>query len=167
LTFSTYPRLRKYLARGPVIMGSDTIPGFAAIFSPAGMASLQVLKKRRGPFLVTVPDPTWFLKLSMISYERAMRTEISNEIITTFILPGRQGGSIGLRLPAEGPYLSFLKYHAAPVYSTSVNGPGEPPMMNYRAMGARYGLPVFTAPRTGRPSRILDLTGALPRVIRA
>ncbi len=80
------------------------------------------------------------------------------------------GATIGIRIP-DHPTARALARRSGPIVSTSANRHGQPPAPTPAAARAAFGrwvrvyLPAQPEP-SGRPSEILDLTGARPRPIR-
>jgi len=77
------------------------------------------------------------------------------------------GPAIGLRVP-DHPLALELARRAGPIVATSANRSGEPPLRDLRQARRILGRAVaayVTAPPTpsGRPSTVVDLTGARPR----
>jgi L-threonylcarbamoyladenylate synthase len=80
------------------------------------------------------------------------------------------GGTVGLRIP-DHPTARALAHRCGPIVSTSANRHGQPPARSLSAARAAFGdrVRVYLAAQpapSGRPSEILDLTGARPSTIR-
>ncbi|HUI38195.1 MAG TPA: L-threonylcarbamoyladenylate synthase [Thermoplasmata archaeon] len=77
------------------------------------------------------------------------------------------GGILGVRIP-DHPVARELARRVGPIVATSANRHGEPPARTVeaarQALGRRVARYVRLGPRpSGRPSEIVDLTGATPR----
>jgi L-threonylcarbamoyladenylate synthase len=78
-------------------------------------------------------------------------------------------GTVGVRVP-DHPVARALAYRVGPITCTSVNRHGEPPARSLanarRAFGGAVARYVGGSPApTGRPSTLIDLTGATPTVV--
>lgn len=87
----------------------------------------------------------------------------------TLVLDRRDGGTIGVRVPA-GAVTDVLVALGEPVYATSANLSGEPAPRSLddvdpRVMG-RVDLVVGGEPGSGEPSAVVDLSGDRARLLR-
>ena len=87
------------------------------------------------------------------------------------LAPGIVGpeGSVGLRIP-DHPLAREIARQAGPITCTSANRHGEPPARSLgearASLGSAVGLYLSgSPPPSGRPSRLADLRGALPRFV--
>lgn len=94
----------------------------------------------------------------------------------TFLLPAGRGappvaaasGVIGLRVPDHPFFDRLLARLDRPLFGTSVNRRGEPPLIDIDRIIDRFPSVelIVTGPTSGQPSAILDLTTTPPRVVR-
>jgi L-threonylcarbamoyladenylate synthase len=80
--------------------------------------------------------------------------------------------SLAVRVPADPALRAIIAAVGAPLYSTSANRAGEPPLGDPAALRAAFGgsvdLVVDDGPVTAAlPSTIVDVTASPPRVVRA
>lgn len=78
-------------------------------------------------------------------------------------------GTVGVRVP-DHPFARELARRSGPLTSTSANRHGEPPARSLREARATFGPSVAVYARSGpapsgRPSELVDLTGAGPRPV--
>ena len=157
-------------AGGVVIMPCDTIYGIVGR-APDSEERIRSLKGRTetAPFIVLVPDAA--------AAERASSGPIDPRIASlwpaplTVVVPGKEGKSVGLRVPADPFLLSVLRRVAAGLYSTSVNHSGRPPLERISEILAEFENEVELVVDGGdlpgrRPSTLLDITGRPYRILR-
>lgn len=77
-------------------------------------------------------------------------------------------GKVGLRLPRHPFFQRVVARLARPLFGTSVNAHGEPPLNDVSQIIDRFPMIdlVVTGPVSGSPSDILDLTSRPPRAVR-
>ena len=97
----------------------------------------------------------------------------------TVVLPVRQRpgrpftvATLGVRVPGDPALRAIVAEVGEPVYSTSANPAGTPPLHDraalQRAFGAAADLVVYDGPpAAGQPSTVVDATVSPPRVLRA
>jgi L-threonylcarbamoyladenylate synthase len=171
---------RAILAGGVVAAPSDTVYGFLARPShPAACAELGRLKSRPGPFLVLVA--TWHQARALSrgvgedTWERLARVwpgPITVVLPAAPGLPGATEDTIALRMPESPLLLAILREVGEPLFSTSANRAGRPaPVSADQVVGEfpdRLTLVLDGGPAPSRePSTLVDLAGAVPRVLRA
>ena len=94
----------------------------------------------------------------------------------TLLLPAAEGspaasvagGTVGVRVPAHPFFRETLARLDRPLFGTSVNRHGEPPLVDVDAIIDRFAAVdlIVTGPTGARPSAILDLTIVPARVVR-
>lgn len=92
----------------------------------------------------------------------------------TLVLPacaGEQGATIAVRAPSHEIALALLHALGEPIASSSANRAGEPPPVDADQVIERLGDTIDLVIdggvcQIGRPSTILDLSGASPRILR-
>jgi len=92
----------------------------------------------------------------------------------TLVLPARtptDGSTIGVRAPNHEVALALLAALGEPIASSSANPAGQPPPVDadqvIAGLGDQLDLVLDGGPcRIGQPSTILDLSGAVPRILR-
>jgi L-threonylcarbamoyladenylate synthase len=145
-----------------IILPTDTLYGFSGII-PDTDSAIRVIKGRgeTKPFiqLLASADDLSFYTDTAIPAE--LRGHWPGPL--TIIVPVRAGGTAGFRVPADPWLRSLITKLGAPIYSTSVNRTGSPPLTNPDAMAAEFAgeVPlVVRAPRplAGPPSTLVALT---------
>lgn len=124
---------------GLAILPGDTIYGIFGA-APAAAARIRRIKGRAGdhPLLVLIPDPGWLWRCGVAGDppERLLRYWPG---ALTIVFPRVDGGAVGVRVP-DDPFLRRLvRYVGAPLYSTSVNRSGLPPLASVRQIVAAFG----------------------------
>ena len=119
-----------------VVLPCDTIYGLSSIYGK-GEAALKALKGRDAskPFLV----------LATLEQAKELCEDIPDDILAawpaslTVILNKKGGGTIGVRVP-DDPFLQkLLESIKSPIYSTSVNISGEPSLLSFTDINAKFG----------------------------
>ena len=169
-----------------VIMPTETVYGIAARADlPDATSRLFQAKRRPGdltlPVLAAGTEAAWGLarpteaacRLAHRFWPGPLTLVLPRTELTLGWTLGHQARSIGVRVP-DLPLCAHLIARCGPLASTSANLSGRPPLDEPQALVASFGEAVATylvvipgrpAPR-GRPSTVLDLTGAEPRVLR-
>jgi len=78
-------------------------------------------------------------------------------------------GGVGIRVPDHPLFSSTLTVLDRPVFGTSVNEHGQPPLTTADEIIERFGGSVdliISGPTTSQPSSIIDLCGETPRALR-
>ncbi|HXH40215.1 MAG TPA: L-threonylcarbamoyladenylate synthase [Thermoanaerobaculia bacterium] len=155
-------------AGGIALIPTDTIYGLHAVATDQrAMARITAMKGRGDdkPFVVIA---------SSIDQLRALGATVPEELrriwpapLTAILAAG--GSTIAVRIP-DLPWLRALLDRTGPLVSTSANRSGEPPVTSPQALSEdmQNGLDglLDQGSRKGRPSTIVDLTGAEPRLLR-
>lgn len=160
---------------GLVIIPTETVYGIAAnFFDPAAVRKLYEIKKRPAdkPFSILVSGITQAEDLASGVPSRAYKL-ISRfwPGPLTLVLKGREGGTVGVRMPDHRVALALLEYAGVPVVCPSANLSGkEPPFECAGALsdfGGLVEMAVDSGPcRIGRESSVVDLAGGEARVLR-
>ncbi len=121
------------------ILPGDTIYGIIGA-APAAEARIRRIKSRAEdrPLLVLIPDPEWLWRCGVGGKlpERLLRYWPG---ALTIVFPRAGGGTVGVRVP-DDPFLRRLaRCVDAPLYSTSVNRSGLPPLSRVRQIVAAFG----------------------------
>lgn len=165
------PRLWSVLSSGGVaIVPCDTMYGIVGAV-PESEGRIREAKGREEdkPFLQLVPDAAWIGRVSDFVVPATLARYWPGPL--TMVLPRRGEGTIGLRVP-DSPFLrELIRGLNRPLYSTSVNRTGQPPLWRIaeiRAAFSKYADVIVNAgnlpPRS--PSTIVDLASRPWRVIR-
>jgi L-threonylcarbamoyladenylate synthase len=154
---------------GVVILPCDTIYGFTGSF-PAADARIREIKGRG--------EVKPFLRLIRMRDAAALPlSRIDAELLDlwpgplTLIVPCRDGGTAGIRVPADPFVQDILELFGSPLISTSVNRSGSPSVIKIgeiiREFGPEVDLIVDDGDREGAlPSTILDITVFPYRIVR-
>ena len=165
---------------GIVIMRSDTVYGVHGV-APATGARLTALKGRPDgkPLLTLVADRSSAERITGTRPPPALAALWPGPL--TIVLPvadpaptpvAAGARSLAVRVPADPALRAIVAAVGAPLYSTSANRAGEPPLGCPSALRATFGnsveLIVDDGPVTAAvPSTIVDATVAPARILRA
>ena len=165
---------------GVFIFPSDTVYGIGGNpWDEQALARVCTMKGRRADQPFTLHLPT------LASVERFVRLDTGVQAILerflpgplTFLLTAREGaprsavatGKIGVRVPDHPFFSAIMAGIDRPLFGTSVNRSGEPPLTRVEEMIERFNrvdLIVEGSPGSGSPSAIIDLTVSPPRALR-
>ncbi len=166
------------LRAGAVIaFPTDTLYGVGArAADPAAVARLYQVKRRPAgqPMVWLVSDRAQVEQFAVIS---AAATELMERYWPgplTLVLPASlptDGSTIAVRAPDHDVALALLTSLGEPIASSSANQAGQPPPVDADQVIAGFDdeldLVLDGGPcRIGQPSTILDLSGAMPRILR-
>jgi L-threonylcarbamoyladenylate synthase len=88
----------------------------------------------------------------------------------TLVLDARDGGTVGVRVPAHPTVLELLASYGGPVYATSANLSGEEPPRALEevspSISGAVDLAVEGEPGGGEASAVVDLSGSRVRLLR-
>lgn len=176
---------RALAAGGLVVHPTDTLYALAArALDRAAVARLIAVKGRRPgqPLSVAVSSVEELERWARLgpSSRRFVRNELPGPY-TVLLRPSEEGRrslapevaagpTIGLRVP-DHPLARELARRVGPIVATSANRSGEPAARSVeaarRALGAAVAAYLDAPPSpSGRPSTLIDLTGARPRPVR-
>jgi tRNA threonylcarbamoyl adenosine modification protein (Sua5/YciO/YrdC/YwlC family) len=156
------------LRGGVALLPTDTIYGLHAVAAnEAAVARIAALKGRGDdkPFVVIAADAAQL---------RAIGAEIAETLESLWPAPltaivRRGAGTIAARVP-DLAWLRDLLARTGPLVSTSVNRSGDPPLSSIdevaKELAAGIDAALDAGRREGKPSTIVDFTGAEPRIIR-
>ena len=166
--------------RGIVVMRSDTVYGLHGV-APATGARLTALKGRPDgkPLLVLLADGRSAETITGTAPPAALAGLWPGPL--TIVLPVAEPAptpvaagarSLAVRVPADPALRAIIAAVGAPLYSTSANRTGEPPLGDPAALRAAFGSSVELIVDEGPvaaavPSTIVDVTVSPPRVLRA
>ncbi len=127
---------------GLAILPGDTIYGIVGA-APAAEARIRRTKSRAEdrPLLVLIPDRSWLWRCGVGGElpERLLRYWPG---ALTIVFARAGGGTVGVRVP-DDPFLCRLaRCVGAPLYSTSVNRSGLPPLSRVSQIVAAFGTSV-------------------------
>ncbi len=153
------------------ILPGDTIYGLIGA-APAAEARIRRVKGRAldHPLLVLIPDPGWLWRCGVAGDlpERLLRYWPG---ALTIVFRRAGGGTVGVRVP-DDPFLRGLaRCVGAPLYSTSVNRSGLPPLERVPRIVAAFGGAVDLIVDGGElaapaPSTVVDATRRPCRLLR-
>ena len=168
-------RLRSLLLKvlksgGVVILPCDTMYGLVGVV-PAADDRIRRIKGRGEdkPFLQLLADASWVGRLSHAAIPPALAAYWPGPL--TLIVPLPAGGTVGVRVPASAFLTDLIKSINAPLYSTSVNRAGSPPLWKIKEICAQFESEVDLVVDAGdlphsTPSTIVDVTAKPCRVLR-
>lgn len=164
--------------RGIVVMRTDTVYGLHGVAPDTG-ARLADLKGRdeTRQMLVLVADAAAAQAVTGTAPPPALAALWPGPL--TIVLPVvRHPGSrfsaatLGVRVPGDPALRAIVADVGAPIYSTSANRAGTPPLQDHdalrRAFGSSADLLVYDGrPAAAQPSTVVDASVSPPRVLRA
>lgn len=130
----SFPMLVSILASGgAVIAPGDTMYGLIGI-APESEGRIRRIKGRgeEKPFLQLIGDAGWVGRFSDAVLPERISTHWPGPL--TVVVADRSGGTVALRVP-DHPFLQeLLRALGRPLYSTSVNRAGSPPLSSVTEM---------------------------------
>lgn len=162
-----------------IVFPTDTIYGIGG--NPWDERSLERVRslKRRGaerPFALHLPDRRSIERHAVLDDRLQSMVDRLLPGPYTVLLPAATGappssvrdGKIGIRVPAHPFFQETLARLDRPLFGTSVNRHGEPPLTDIDTIIDRFAAVdlIVTGPVGANPSTILDLTEVPLRVIR-
>jgi L-threonylcarbamoyladenylate synthase len=164
---SADPRSFAELARilragGAAIAPGDTMYGLIGI-APEAERRLRAVKGRGDdkPFLMLIGDASWVARFSDTRIPARIAAHWPGPL--TVVVAARDGGTVALRVPDHSLLQGLLRELDRPLYSTSVNRAGSPPLATVADM-RRELEPLVDAiydggeQAPGAPSTRLDIT---------
>jgi L-threonylcarbamoyladenylate synthase len=155
---------------GVVVMPCDTIYGIVGI-APASEERIRAIKGReQKSFLQLIVSAGWLNRFSDLELPEALTALWPGPL--TLILPARcSPATVALRVPDDSLLRELLQELDRPLFSTSVNRSGEPPLWRIadivEAFEGSVDLLVDAGDLEGRlPSTILDVTSRPFRILR-
>jgi len=155
---------------GIAILPCDTIYGLVGLV-PEAASRLRELKGRAEdkPFLILIKDISWLREFSPLGLPEPLKPFWPGPL--TIIFPGYHGEKTGLRIPSDPFLQSLLSALKRPLYSTSVNLAGKPPLNEIAKIiqdfAAKVDLIVDAGDFCGRQaSTIIDISEKPYRLIR-
>ena len=146
--------------RGVVIMPCDTIYGFLGI-APGTRKKIQEIKGRddNKPFLILILKE-WIPKYTSFQIDNYFLDQWPGPL--TIIVPDKNNLTVALRVPADTRLLNLLYKLDQPLFSTSVNYMGKPPLNRCNEIKAEFGNNIDLFVDEGDlleniPSTIIDL----------
>ena len=172
-------------AGGVVAYPTETVYGFGSLPTAAGIARLRALKHRtpEKPFIVLVRSAEEIDALTWTDEARELASIFWPGAVTLVLEDPRgifppgirsETATVAVRMSPQPIVLRLLGELDAPLISTSLNLPGDPPARSGREAAEvirRVGdfevvlLDAGTLPESG-PSTIIDCTGKTPGVLR-
>lgn len=166
---------------GVLIFPTDTVFGIGGNpWDKQVVARVQTMKSRSSQHPFTLHLPTSDL-IERFAYLNEQTRKILNDFFPgpfTFLLwataqapaSAVKERKVGIRIPDHPFFTRVMAQLARPLFGTSVNRSGEPPLNNIdqiiEQFGNRVELIVCESTVSGRPSAIIDLTLSTPRALR-
>ncbi len=157
-------------AGGVVIIPCDTIYGLAGI-APDTEERIRQIKGRgeNKPFLVLIKDYSWLSGITEEKVPEGLRSFWPGPL--TVILPNREGGTTGVRIPKDDFLRKLLGEVGKPLYSTSVNRSGSKSLWKIRNIIEEFDRDVDLIIDDGDkpealPSTVVDVSRKPFRVLR-
>lgn len=160
---ASFPTLVRILAGGGVVIApGDTMYGLIGL-APQSEARLRRVKGRGEgkPFLQLIADASWIVRISDLPMPPRLLRFWPGPL--TLVFPAREGGTAALRVPDSPFLLDLLRSLGQPLYSTSVNRAGSPPLLTMEGMRRELEGDVDAIydagdREAGAPSTLLDIT---------
>ena len=150
-------------------MPCDTIYGFVGV-APDTEDKIRKLKGRQEKsFLLLIPDLSWLPQYTDSPLPPELKPFWPGAL--TVIFPGKQRGTVAIRIPDDALLLEVMSKLEKSLFSTSVNRAGQPPLWRIEeilsAFEKRVDAVVAAGDRPrGVPSTILDITEKPFRLLR-
>jgi L-threonylcarbamoyladenylate synthase len=154
---------------GVVIMPCDTIYGLVGV-APDTEQKIRKLKGRQEKsFLLLIPDLSWLPRYTDSILPEELKTFWPGAL--TVIFEGKVRGTVALRVPDDSLLQQLMNKLEKPLFSTSVNLAGQPPLWRIgeilSAFEKRVDAVVTAGDRPkGKPSTIIDVTERPFRLLR-
>jgi L-threonylcarbamoyladenylate synthase len=169
---AAFGTLVKSLSSGGVaIIPCDTMYGIVGV-APQTEERIRQIKGRgeTKPFLQLIGSASWVSRFSDLALPPVLSKYWPGPL--TLVFPHRAGGTVAVRLPDSLLLRRLLEAIGQPLYSTSVNKTGKPPLVEVAAMKQEFERDVdliFDAGNLppGPPSTLVDITNRPYRVLRA
>ena len=167
----SFDRLVEVLASGGVaIAPGDTMYGLIGA-APGSEERIRRVKGRGEdkPFIRILAEQSWVARVSDMTPPARLARHWPGPL--TMVFPARGGGTVALRVP-DSAFLRRLLYAVnVPLFSTSINRAGQPPLASLDEMRREFEKDVdliYDAGPTppGPPSTLVDITGRPFRVLR-
>ncbi len=169
ITFERFELIVQALAENRVvIMPCDTIYGLVGAAPETESKLIELKKRREKRFLRLIPDAD----ISPYSPDRLPeRVKAFWPAPLTVIVRDFNGETVALRCPDDLQLQKILNAVGRPLFSTSVNISGEPPLNSFEEIAAVFGSSVDLIVDGGNlkkkaPSTIVDLTQGKPIIVR-
>ena len=168
-TPSSAMEVGRRLGRGEVgIIPCDTIYGLVGAAPETESKLIELKKRREKRFLRLIPDAD----ISPYSPDvLPERVKAFWPAPLTVIVRDFDGGTVALRCPDDPRLQKILNAVGRPLFSTSVNISGEPPLNSFDEIAAVFGASVDLIVDGGdlkkkAPSTVVDLTRGEPLILR-
>jgi L-threonylcarbamoyladenylate synthase len=168
---AAFQTLVSVLGRGGVaIAPGDTMYGLIGA-APAAEDRLREVKGRGEdkPFLLLIPEAAWLSRLTEAPLPRTLARYWPGPL--TIVLPGRSGATVAVRVPADDFLRGLGNAVGFPLFSTSVNRAGSPPLKTVEEMRREFEASVDLIYDAGdrppgAPSTLVDATERPFRILR-
>lgn len=134
----SFDRLVQVLRSGGVaIAPGDTMYGLIGV-APGSEERIRRVKGRGEdkPFLQVLPDQSWVARVSDMPVPPRLGRYWPGPL--TMVFAARAGGTVALRVPDSSFLRDLLLAVGAPLFSTSVNRAGQPPLSSVDAMRREF-----------------------------
>jgi L-threonylcarbamoyladenylate synthase len=157
-------------AGGIAVVPCDTLYGIVGIV-PESEPKIRSLKGRGEgrPFLQLLPSVTWIARISDDAVPAGLGKYWPGPL--TIVIGRRGGGTVAVRVPDSPLLNALITLVGAPLYSTSVNRSGMPPLWRIREIEREFGGEVDLIVDAGdmpggSPSTIVDATVSPAKILR-
>ncbi|MFA5113659.1 MAG: L-threonylcarbamoyladenylate synthase [Candidatus Margulisiibacteriota bacterium] len=167
---STLRAQRILKAGGVIAFPTETVYGIGALLSkPRAIARIYKIKKRpkNKPLQVLVSSLRQAKELGIFNAQALRLAKKHWPGPLTLVVPGRQGKTVGLRVPAHRTIIDLIR-KVGPIAATSANLSGENPFLNAQQVSAGLkGINFVLSGRVklGKPSKVIDATKT-PKTLR-
>lgn len=153
---------------------TDTIYGIGCdAGNPAAVKRIRDIKDTDHPFSVIAPSIEWIRSKTVVNHPEYLErlpgpyTLIFRKQEPVFLKAAAPGDSLGVRIP-DHPLTWLFQKSGMPIVTTSVNLSGSPFNVNPDEIKSKFDIDflINAGPLEGTPSKVIDLTGKEPRVLR-
>ncbi len=162
-----------------IIFPTDTVYGIGGNpWDDVVLAAVRALKTRPAdqPFTLHLPNVSDVERYAVVAAHLLPTVRALLPGPYTLLLPARREAPassvvnkvVGVRVPRHAFFASVMAALDRPLFGTSVNVHGEPPLVDPNEIIDRFGSIdlVILGPVGAQSSDIIDLTGAAPRAVR-
>lgn len=158
-----------------LIYPTDTVYGIGCNAGDERAAKkLRQIKGTDHPFSVIAPSKQWIQENLKVSFPDFLE-KLPGPVTLIMLKKGRMldaaslGSTLGVRIP-DHPIMKLMEKAGVPFITTSANKSGQPPATNAgeipRELERQVDFVIDGGQLAGKPSKVIDLTGPAPVVLR-
>jgi len=170
-------RVTRHIKEGLIfVYPTDTIYGLGCnALMPQSVKRIRDIKRTEHPFSVIAPSIAWIKENLIIKHSQYLEkfpgpyTLIFDKKDPDFLKWVSHTQTLGVRIPNHH-FTKFIQKTGVPFITTSVNLTGQPPVHNIKDIPQdilnQIDVVIDAGPLENPPSRVIDLTGKEPLVLR-